>query len=157
MWPFRGGLPEQASQSTIVRTSCPGPLNDSGSPFAAPGTIFVNGSRCLVLMGAIAAGGLCSSKWILFHALARSAGFPAGISPPQAANVLLNATTRSGLLRSCYLDPSLGTCSLNSCIGGRPGGNLKSPVNCELFGITVAETVTERARCVKRCALTCAS
>ena len=43
-------------------------------------------------------------------------------------------------------------------IGGRPGGNLWSPANCKLFGITVAGiTVTEGARCVDRCAVACAS
>lgn len=41
-------------------------------------------------------------------------------------------------------------------MGGRTGGNLWSPANCKLFGITVAaDTVTGSARCVKP--RTCAS
>jgi hypothetical protein len=157
--PCRSCLSEQATlQSSIVRTLCSGSLNDPGSQIAELGSISTNGSCCLVLMGATAAGELRDSEWILSHALARSVGFRAGISPPQAASALLSAATRSGLLRSCSLDPSLGTCSLSSCIGGRPGGNLKSPANCELFGITVAgETVTERARSGNLRSAACAS
>ena len=152
--PFRSGLLEQASlQSSIVRTLCSGSLNDSGSQIAELGSISTNSSCCFVLMGATAAGELRNSEWILSHALSRSVGFLAGMSPPQAASALLSAATLSGLLRSCSLEPSMGTCSLSSCIGGRPGGNLKSPANCELFGITVAgETVTERARRFNRTA-----
>ena len=156
--PFCGGLPEHASsQSTIVRTLCSGSLNDAGSQIAGARTVSANGSSRPVLIGAVATDGLFNSAWMPSHVLSRSTGFSAGISLLQAANASFIATTRSGLLLSCSLDPP-DDCALNSCIGGRMGGNVKSPANCELFGITVADnTVTESALCVRRSARACAS
>ena len=156
--PFCGGLLEQASsQSAIVRTLCSGSLNDAGSQIAEPETISAGGSVCFVLIGAFAAGGLFNSAWMPSHVLFRSAGGGSfGISLLQALNASFIAATRSGLLLSCSHDLAVDVCSLNSCIGGRMDGNVKSPRNCGLFDVTVADkTVTGSAFCERHLACAC--